>query len=213
MVGTESNKQTPIGQVEVTTTAWSLTRDKHGPYMERRLEGWLVVCRLAFKGTQIVTTGLHVTRPPDAQRPPAAITTGFLRKVGIATGVQWVSTFSREVAAELNHPIFEAGDIFGGLARPIARGQRSRRGRPRLDDRYLAELARDYARFAKRSEAPHRELMALHRLPTLATSKLRIREARARGLLTPGTRGLAGGKLTPRALRLLRAKKRRVAKR
>jgi hypothetical protein len=85
----------------------------------------------------------------------------------------------------------------------IGRIADGRRGRPGLDDRYYAEVARAYiGLIAAGSTAPARDLAERLEVPE-TTARNQVRAARRRGLLTETDRGKVGGVLTPKANELL----------
>ena len=82
------------------------------------------------------------------------------------------------------------------------RPRRARKaGRP---DRFYAQLAATYTRVVSRGGRHPIKDIAKRRRVEPSTVREWIREARARGLLTTGTRGRASGQLTPFAQRVLK---------
>jgi hypothetical protein len=84
----------------------------------------------------------------------------------------------------------------------FARNRRpGRSGRP---DVFYARLAAEYVELLSTSSTPTKDLARRHNYsPTSMRDYLN--QARVRGLLTPSQRGRAGGELTEKAMRLLRA--------
>lgn len=107
--------------------------------------------------------------------------------------------------------LFEA--LFGGLGiDPDVKPRMPRRGPKGWPDEEYAALASEYVkRCEKESRSPVVDLAASHKM-SLSALRAALHRARKRGLLTPQTQGLAGGKLTPRAKALLRttARKRKT---
>ena len=99
---------------------------------------------------------------------------------------------------------FRPGRSLGelGLLPPDeGRPRRARKaGRP---DRFYAQLAATYTRVVSRGGRHPIKDIAKRRRVEPSTVREWIREARVRGLLTKGTRGRAGGQLTPYAQRVL----------
>jgi hypothetical protein len=119
---------------------------------------------------------------------------------GAAPGGALTATMLRSV---------KVGDVVEAANRHLAGNDlgvlpRLPRGRPRrrtdLDGAVWA--ARYVKRLEEGSRSPVQDLADRHNLERPQARDL-IRKARERGLLTQGVRGTAGGKLTPKALKLL----------
>jgi hypothetical protein len=94
------------------------------------------------------------------------------------------------------------------LLRAFPSASTPRRGRPPIPDDKLLSVAMAYDKAVR---AGRRPIQAVKQLPGMTEAKARdlVHRARLRGLLTPATWGLAGGKLTAKARELLAARKTR----
>lgn len=106
---------------------------------------------------------------------------------------------SKEAQSEVADPLTLA------LAREWAGefSKRPRTGRAGRDDRFYAQIARQYVDAIRRGSGKPVEDVAAQTKYNASTIRDMLHRARRRGLLTPAGQGKAGGNLTKRAERLL----------
>jgi hypothetical protein len=92
---------------------------------------------------------------------------------------------------------------------PVApsRSPTERRGRPKLPDKFLATVAREYA-VASAAGKPPVEAVAQRHGEDVAKVRGWIHKARLRGFLTVSAQGKTGGEVTPKATFVLETEKR-----
>ena len=98
-----------------------------------------------------------------------------------------------------SRPITAAPTGVGGPG--AAKGAKPRPGKP---DEFYADIAKDYVDLWTTGTPHPISQIAIRRSTSKSKVRDMVREARQRGLLTPGQRGRIGGQLTARALELLR---------
>jgi hypothetical protein len=170
---------------------WSYDND------ERRFDE--IVCELdGYPGwrilpeVEVTDAGLLLRRlviEPANGMPGPGITTRMLR--ALRTG---------DLIAALRAAAWQNEQIFGGAPDLSVTTRVGRRGR---DDLYYARWAAEYADALTRSGNPVAELAARHHLSASQVRNL-MHACRKRKMLTPAPPGRAGGKLTARAIELLK---------
>ena len=175
--------------------------DTDGDSQETDLDnGWTVRERMAMQGGRRVVSELSIV-PTSGTVPAGGITARLLRRVKVgqfARGLQQAIT--KYFGADAADQLFDN--------QGWSSGKRARR-RPqhrRVDDRYYAELARDYVTLWQQGDRKPTNTLA--RLRDVRPEHIRshIHLARANGFLSETTRGTAGGSLTRKAERELAKK-------
>jgi hypothetical protein len=169
--------------------------------------GWIVTAVFVTNATRTDARLVRLTIEHEAGNDAPAATARMLRtirpeqlRLGVLT-----SALVDEMENEPN---------VGGDAREAIYGafdaQTKRQGRPvQIPDRDLARLASDYVDLvARKAQQPVRDLASNRELP-VSTVRGMLDTARRRGLLESEGRGKIGGRLTPKARRLLHKKGRR----
>jgi hypothetical protein len=162
-------------------------------------DGWTVRESLVMQGGRRVVSALAI-RPTSAAIPAGGITARLLRRVKVghlARGFQ--HSLAKYFGAAAADRVFNE---LGWSAGPRLRRRPRRR---RVDDRYYAELARDYVALCRQGDRkPTRTLAQLRDVPP-DQMRSHVHLARANGFLSATTRGTASGSLTPKAARALSA--------
>ena len=143
-------------------------------------------------GPQLI--GLSFRPWSDRRQPPPILTTVMCRKAPIDLLYERVRFFvanHQALSLDLDVDVQE----FSRHPRP------GRGGRP---DVFYARLAAQYVEVLTMSSSPTRDLAERIGFSASSTRDF-LHQARLRGLLTKSVRGIAGGELTEKAIRLLRA--------
>jgi hypothetical protein len=161
--------------------------------------GWLARCRLAPQGGRVVIAELHLV--PEENVPAGGVTAGVVRNVQVGELRRELERHLADVREKWGDAVLEPEGLLGrhGLAKLAEEASRP----AERDDAYFARIAARYVELVERGNTRPTPVLAaeLGRLESYIA--MAIRDARKRGLLTPTTRGRAGGKLTPKAQRLL----------
>jgi hypothetical protein len=163
--------------------------------------GWTVREDLAPEDGRRIVTSLTIRPTKAGAVPTGGVTARLLRlvKVGqFASGLR--QTLAKFYGADAATRIF---DGIGWASRPR---RRKRPARLRADDRYYAELARDYVELGQTGERKPTAALAAARGVPDDVMRSHIHLARKNGFLTETGRGKAGGELTARARRALARK-------
>jgi hypothetical protein len=183
--------------------------------------GWMVVERFEIHDGRRVVAELRIfpaprrrravevrdarlpgERPPDAPVPSGGITARLLRHVKVGQHAEPVSQDYRTwVKKHFGRAALQRLD---GHVGPVRRARR-RRTKRRTQDRFYAELARDYASlWEKGTRTPTATLARLRGVP-LEAMRSHVHLARTNGWLTDTSRGRAGGAMTQKTMDLLAA--------
>ena len=172
-----------------------------GEWQETDLDtGWTVREQMAVQAGRRVVSELGIA-PTSRTVPVGGITARLLRQVKVghfARGLhQRIATYFGAATADR---------VFDHLQWSSGKHPRSRPRRRRVDDRYYAELARDYVTLWQSGD--RRPTQTLARLRAVRPEQMRshLHLARANGFLSDTTRGTAGGALTGKAERELAKK-------
>jgi hypothetical protein len=164
-------------------------------------DGWTVREEFAVQDGRRIVTSLTI-RPTVAGTVPAGgVTARLLRvvKVGqFAAGL-------RQMLAKF-YGVDAADRIFDGIGWASRPRRRKRPARLRADDRFYAELARDYVTWCQVGERKPTAALAAARGVPPEVMRSHIHLARKNGFLTDTGRGKAGGALTEKAHRALARK-------
>ncbi len=173
-----------------------------GSWQETDLPGgWTVREDLALVDGRRIVASLTIRPTTDGVVPAGGVTARLLRlvKVGqFAAGLR--QTLAKHYGADAAARIF---DGIGWASRPR---RRKRPARLRADDRFYAELARDYVTWCQTGERKPTAALAAARGVPPELMRSHIHLARKNGFLTDTGRGKAGGALTPEAHRTLARK-------
>ena len=172
-----------------------------GEWQETDLgNGWTVGERLAVQGGRRMVVELRIV-PTFRTVPAGGITARLLRQVKVG---HFAEDLRRTVAKHFGAGA--ADRLFEQVGWSSGKRPRRRPRRRRVDDRYYAELARDYVRFWQQGDRKPTATLARLRgvRPELMRSHIHL--ARVNGFLSEVKRGTAGGALTPRAERELSKK-------
>ena len=157
-------------------------------------ESWIVEATFhvaSSRGVQLVNLNISPLRTLPSP-PPTPLTTDVLRSVRFDDLYLQVRGYLPHLEAMSMYAEVDPAS-FTGTKRP------GRRGRP--DAEYLSVAAK-YVDLVKASGSPTRALAEELSVSPSAARDL-VHEARRRELLTPTTRGVKGGELTEKALKLL----------
>ena len=175
--------------------------DSDGAWQDTDLDnGWTVRERMASQGGRRVVSELSIV-PTSGTVPAGGITARLLRRVKIgqfARGLQ--QTIAKYFGADAADRVFDTLQWSSGT-RP-----RKRPRHRRVDDRYYAELARDYVTLWQHDDRKPTKTLARLRDVRPEHMRSQIHLARANGFLGETTRGTAGGSLTRKAERELSKK-------
>jgi hypothetical protein len=171
---------------------------------------WTAAYRLTVQDGAVVVGEVRIF----PQEPPGRALPGqwSAEVLGIRARVPWGGITGRLVRVKVTEHLRVADQVLrqsdDWLRHPLALDAARRRaqpglGRPRKPDLWYARAAGRYAAALRGgSTRPVVDVAAQLGL-TVARARDAIHQARARGLLTPGTRGRRGGALTRKALGLL----------
>jgi hypothetical protein len=159
--------------------------------------GWNAEARFETQGGTLVITDLRIV-PAGDSIPAGGVTASTLRRLQIGELRKALEAQARHLSGQLGE---QSSELLGqhGLAE-LAHEASAPAAR---DDRYFARIAARYAELVAEGNKRPTPVLAgeLGRPESYVT--FAVRDARKRGLLTPTTKGRAGGRLTPKARRLL----------
>ena len=173
----------------------------NGDWQETDLDtGWTIRERMTLQEGRRVVSELAIV-PSGRTVPRGGITARLLRqvKVGpVARGLhRSIATYFGAAAADR---------VFEHLRWSAGKRPRRHPRRRRADDRYYAELARDYVTLWRSGDRRPTQTLARLRGVRLEHMRSHIHLARANGFLSETTRGTSGGSLTRKAERELAKK-------
>ena len=175
--------------------------DADGEWQETDLDtGWTVREQMTLQAGRRVVSTLEIVSTSRTV-PAGGVTARLLRRIKVgqlARGLQQrIATYFGAATADR---------VFEHLQWTSGKRSRRRPRRRRTDDRYYAELARDYVTLWQAGDRTPAQTLA--RLRAVRPEHLRshIHLARANGFLSDTTRGSAGGSLTRKAERELSKK-------
>jgi hypothetical protein len=146
--------------------------------------------------------------PGEWSEEPGAVVPGGLHARDLRFTFGTWRNHSREILKQLKNSMGEEAfvAIFGSREIPLVAieqlGEHPSR-RKRWNDYEYAGLAARYAEIAETGERSAIKILADEIGLSRARTRDLVYEARNRGFLTPTTQGIAGGRLTDRALRIL----------
>jgi hypothetical protein len=155
--------------------------------------GWWVEATFVVTQSDLALISLSVSKKESDSTPPHALTVAVLRAVRL-------EGLYRQARGRVLNPTLTSGqwffvqDGFQGSARPGRKG--------RADVEY-ADIARRYVGFVSTSAKPI-EALAEQMAVSKSSASSYVHEARRRGLLTSTPQGSPGGRLTEKAIELLR---------
>jgi hypothetical protein len=175
--------------------------DTDGEWQETDLDsGWTVRERMAMQGGRRVVSELSIV-PTSGTVPAGGITARLLRRVKVGQFARCLQeTITQYFGADAADRLF---DGFGWSSRKRPRRRPQHR---RVDDRYYAELARDYVTLWQQGDRKPTNTLARLRDGRPEQIRSHIHLARANGFLSGTKRGTAGGLLTRKAERELAKK-------
>ena len=147
----------------------------------------------------VYTARMYGERAEDDIVPTGGITSTLLRKPKVGRYVDRVIEHYREWVEKWFGP--EALERFDNEAPKPTRGGPKKQNRP--SDLYYATLARDYAKLIElKNPKPTATLAEMYREP-VKTIRSHVNLARRNGFLTDTVKGVASGKMTPHAQKVL----------
>lgn len=186
--------------------------ENKGVWVEMVFPGgeWFARGRMEVQEDRVVVSELRLVSATDTT-PQGGINQDVVRRVPLGSFGP-IALSVAEFAGRL-HPALHAAEPFGRQLAGV-KGLLPARPRPRRsagrDDRFYAELARDYlASIEGGSRSPVKDL-AVAREENAPRIRDQVHEARERGLLSKSKSGRKGGMLLPRALDILGATKKRA---
>jgi hypothetical protein len=184
---------------------------------------WMAASRLAVQDGQLVVAEVRVFPRENRKKavpgrwsadvlgtkapvPRGGVTARVLRRVRVAEHSKRTQEVVDSLVKDSGPWLFEPDRSLGALGlmpSDQARPRPARKaGRP---DQFYAKLAADYVQRIQGGARHPIKAMAGRRRVRAQTMRDWIHEARARGLLTAGAQGRAGGQLTPLADRVLKS--------
>jgi len=161
--------------------------------------GWTVREEFAVAKDGLRVVASLTIRPTKAGMVPAAgITARLLRRVKVG---QFAAGFRQTLAQHYGADV--AVRIVEGIGWASRSRPRKRPTRRRADDRYYAELARDYVTWVQTAEKKPTAALAAMRGVDAGVIRSHLHLARKNGFLTETGRGKSGGTLTAKARRVL----------
>ncbi len=198
VVGKKETRHAPPGQDE-------------GIWIEGKIDAdWFARARMVGRGGRAVVAELRLCAIDRV--PVGGITQEVVRRVPLGSCGPYLLAYKSSVESSgigglrQHLAAFSAAAARAGL--DLDRLGSNERPRPRRatgrDDLFYARLASDYVAVIKSgSRAPIKELAAARGEHNARVRDL-VHEARKRGLLSPGSSGVRGGELLPRAKTLLK---------
>lgn len=170
-------------------------------WLEVDLDGsWTVAYRLEATGGRIVFGEMKVSQRRSSSR---GVDASLLRRIPVGEHRQLVDQHIDQLRERYGDVLLAPKGLLGrhGLAEVV---QAAKQRRAPRDARYFAQLAARYVELLEAGVTRPTPIIAeeLDRPRSYVTNA--IRDARKMGLLTPTTHGRAGGRLTPKARRLLK---------
>jgi hypothetical protein len=183
------------GLVEVSVKdTWlpdSVARNDAVASVEWRSEGWIARWTIARQGHGKVARALHL-EAEGRETPDSGITADMLRSLSPAQAV--AASQEPNLIPPIERILMQWAEHTRETTGPVDSAERTKPGRPRVDEDEVALVALAYLEEAKDGRGVHRRLAARFHMAE-STVRDRISMARSRGYLTPTKQGRRGAEM------------------